>query len=128
MNPKKDWICKECKNLNYSFRIKEQIFIIPGMENIFYGIRNLKPLEMNCFIKYNLTEYEDFIKVTSIFDKNQYEMYKKRYTLNNYFTLNNTELFMRYGFTIDNNSLDYITYDNISLSCNEYDLKNVILF
>ena len=54
-------------------------------------------------------------------------MYQKRYTLNNYFTLNNTELFLRYGFSYENNSLDYISYDNINLSCNEYDIANVKL-
>ena len=81
---------------------------------------------MNCCISFDLTEHEGLVSITAILDDNKYKKYfSTRYDINNYFMFNNSELFIRYGFSYENNILDSILYDNINLSCSELDLKNV---
>lgn len=115
---------------NHSFRRDDRTFLIPGFEDILFGIDNLNPIELNCCLKYEVKEEDGSYGVYIKYDLEDYYEYEYRYSFNSTIPYSNDELFSRYGFSIENNSKDYLNYTlndiYIKLSCNDIDLNNVI--
>jgi hypothetical protein len=93
-------------------------------------LRKLNPIELNCCLNYEVKEEYGSYLVYVKYNYEDYYEFEYRYSFNVTLPFSNDELFMRNGFSIQNNPQNYLNYtlfDNVvKLSCNEIDINNVI--